>query len=414
MIKIISFFVALLYTTLLYANDSIEVVNIQNKAVQAYLADRTYEDPSTSDTTSIISKYNKSKYGDDRDSPAGKVVSWTPTVSSSKIREIDVIVSNDADFADSKIYNPKNVKDSTYTIQNMLPDLTYYYKVEEVQSNDTTTIVASGKFKTIGQIRMICVDSVANVRDLGGWQTSFGVPIKYGKLYRSGKTNYVTKTGVQQFRNVGVGAELDLRSETESELTASPFGDDVDFKIISNDKLYKGLTDSKKRKIFAEDLRWIIEELKNSKPVDFHCKVGCDRTGTLAFLIEGLLGVCRNDIDRDFELSTFSGEYRHRNYDGVGNYPKMWPYLLENYNADELAETFYKYWIDIGMTEDELNYFREEMLGIKIPVADMDNIQPLLNYLLGKGGMAIDANRDGTVNIADLTYIINKILNNKK
>ena len=41
-------------------------------------------------------------------------------------------------------------------------------------------------------------------------------------------------------------------------------------------------------------------------PAVFHCAAGADRTGTLAFLISGLLGVSRDDLTKDFELTSFS------------------------------------------------------------------------------------------------------------
>ena len=37
----------------------------------------------------------------------------------------------------------------------------------------------------------------------------------------------------------------------------------------------------------------------------FHCAGGADRTGTLAFLIEALVGVSENDLSKDYELTTF-------------------------------------------------------------------------------------------------------------
>ena len=45
---------------------------------------------------------------------------------------------------------------------------------------------------------------------------------------------------------------------------------------------------------------------ENNYPIYFHCNAGADRTGTLAILIEALLGVSEEDITKDFELTTFS------------------------------------------------------------------------------------------------------------
>ena len=73
-----------------------------------------------------------------------------------------------------------------------------------------------------------------------------------------------------------------------------------------------GITVRSLRDIFA-----VLSDESNY-PVYFHCNAGADRTGTLAFLIEGLLGVSYADTIRDFELTSFSkfGERLRSKVDG--------------------------------------------------------------------------------------------------
>ena len=58
-----------------------------------------------------------------------------------------------------------------------------------------------------------------------------------------------------------------------------------------------------------------MDDVINGESIYFHCKIGTDRTGTLAYFLEGLLGVSEEDRLQDYELSYFYGVLnRHRFY----------------------------------------------------------------------------------------------------
>ena len=63
----------------------------------------------------------------------------------------------------------------------------------------------------------------------------------------------------------------------------------------------------------------IFNTLKSDKSVYFHCHIGADRTGYMAMLIEGLLGVSEKDCSIDYELTSFSDAAgsRYRNGEPV-------------------------------------------------------------------------------------------------
>ena len=68
------------------------------------------------------------------------------------------------------------------------------------------------------------------------------------------------------------------------------------------------------QKLYKYAIREIIGWLGQDKVVYFHCAGGADRTGTLAFLIEALLGVSESDLSKDYELTSFDGSHdRYRN-----------------------------------------------------------------------------------------------------
>jgi protein tyrosine/serine phosphatase len=48
---------------------------------------------------------------------------------------------------------------------------------------------------------------------------------------------------------------------------------------------------------------------ESNYPIFFHCAIGTDRTGTLAYLINGLLGVPEEDLYYDYCFSNFGAIY---------------------------------------------------------------------------------------------------------
>ena len=143
-----------------------------------------------------------------------------------------------------------------------------------------------------------------NVRDLGGWDCDGGT-IKYGLLIRGGRI-------AAEDRNVlvgelGVQHEIDLRGKEGRDpsdgdvVTESPLGNDVWFTITQKAAMY-ALTPVETWQTY---LRCVIDAVSHREPVYFHCTAGADRTGTLACVLEGLLGMSQSDIDKDYELTCF-------------------------------------------------------------------------------------------------------------
>lgn len=336
----------LLLLSLATVAQDIEVVNIENPAVQAYMADDTYLYNSNY-STSVVNKYATSLYGQDLDLPQGKTVTWNSSTAPSDISRIVVTVSENPDFTDAATHYPSR-EATSYIIRNMLPQRVYYYKVEEVLFSGRTNRVAAGVFRTVGQVRMIQVRNNNNVRDLGGWMTQYGMRIRYGLMYRSGSLDKITEEGRHDFAdNLNVGAELDLRSE--SRLTQSKLGADKDFLLVPHEAGTKGVTQH--NHVYPGDLAWIVDRLQEGKAVNWHCAIGCDRCGALSFLIEGLLGMSEVDLCRDFELSTFSKRPRPRSH-VLG----MMKHIKTFGPEDDLATCFYNYWLSIGADEEDMNF----------------------------------------------------------
>ena len=62
-------------------------------------------------------------------------------------------------------------------------------------------------------------------------------------------------------------------------------------------------------------IKEVMQDVVDDNKIFFHCRIGADRTGTLAYILEGLLGVVDEDRLQDYELTVFSGLInRHRYY----------------------------------------------------------------------------------------------------
>lgn len=220
------------------------------------------------------------------------------------------VTYDSSDYSASQIanYAPATAIVSNYKpIGQAAGGVTHYNEVPNV----LTPFASGGKagtLKPLDALRWIRTrDSSAeawNVRDLGGWACDGGT-VKYGLLIRGGRISAADRAVlVGQF---GVQHEIDLRGKEGRDpsdgdvATESPLGSDVWFTIADKAASY-ALTPVETWQLY---LRCVIDAVTHREPVYFHCTAGADRTGTLACVLEGLLGMSQSDIDKDYELTTF-------------------------------------------------------------------------------------------------------------
>jgi protein tyrosine/serine phosphatase len=184
----------------------------------------------------------------------------------------------------------------------------YYYQAA-VLFSDGTTEVRQTSFRTASTPRLLSVDGIVNVRDIGGWQTTDGYVVRQGLLYRGSELDgavkpefCLTAEGLRQMREVlGIRSDLDLRYQDDDLQHISPLGADITY-IYYDAPSYTGVFKPNRqnmvRRLFAD----LADE--SNYPVYLHCTYGVDRTGTFCYLLEALLGVSEEDLQRDYELST--------------------------------------------------------------------------------------------------------------
>ena len=224
----------------------------------------------------------------------------------------------------------------------------------------------AGTLKPLDALRWIRTSAGAtawNVRDLGGWPCDGGT-VKYGLLFRGGKLAAADRAVL--VGELGVQHDLDLRGREgggpgdEPEMTESPLGSDVWYTRTQKFAWY-ALTPVATWQVY---LRCVIDAVTHREPVYFHCTAGADRTGTLACVLEGLLGMSQSDIDKDYELTSFysgtgtDNDARRRN-------ETDWTGLINAINAvpgDSFREKCVHFAVGTcGMSMADINAFRAAM-----------------------------------------------------
>ena len=141
-----------------------------------------------------------------------------------------------------------------------------------------------------------------NMRDLGGWKAMDGQRIRFGRLYRASvHPREKGKDPAPRLARLGVRTELDLRDPAKD---AKPFGTNLVYVTLGTTApAYVGAFSDKGRPLVRRMFDVLLDEA--NYPIVFHCSQGADRTGTLAALVELLMGVSEDDVSRDWQLTAF-------------------------------------------------------------------------------------------------------------
>ena len=98
------------------------------------------------------------------------------------------------------------------------------------------------------------------------------------------------------------------------------------------------------KKAMREVMKYVVDP-NNPENIFFHCTIGTDRTGTLAYFLEGLLGVSEEDRLRDYEMTYFFGltnRMRFHDYlDGSGINPRFYS-MYRSYPSNAAIYNYYK------------------------------------------------------------------------
>ena len=280
--------------------------------------------------------------------------------------EYFVMISINSNMSGATSYGtPTNSID----VGELNPGQKYYYKVT-CKTNAGNYDSGVKSFTTTNLPKTLRIDSVGNTRDLGGQYVNGGKQrVRFGRVIRGANVNDISEEGKQLLRQrYGIKFDLDLRDKSKETVPdSSPLGTDIKFiniKGVEYNKSDKGIGNPANYDRAKSEILLFADP--TNFPIYVHCQIGRDRTGTICFLIESLLGMNELDMFRDYELSYFAkvsnDDLADPDATTNGAFSRMVNYL-RGFSGDTMqqkVETYMKQ--ELGITDAQIQAIKDNML----------------------------------------------------
>ena len=165
-----------------------------------------------------------------------------------------------------------------------------------------------------------------NFRDLGGYKTSDGKTVKWGKVYRSDNLHSLTDEDLKYMERLNIKSVVDFRSDEERNEEPDRLTPDMTPILLPIKFEPEGVTENLTRdltfgnldssnllrdfniilvKEFTEEYREFFRHIVDNggEPFLLHCTAGKDRAGFGSAMILTVLGVPREKIIEDYLLT---------------------------------------------------------------------------------------------------------------
>ena len=242
-------------------------------------------------------------------------------------------------------------------IDNLKTNTEYYYTVFVNGKKHT------GSFRTGRSARFLDIDGIYNTRDIGGYVTLDRKTVRQGMIIRGTELDglvepgyRLTAQGKAEMQALGFVYDMDLRAQTIfTGKYISPLGADVRHRFYTAPQYGQIFSVS-----YKESLRQIFSDMANpaNYPMYLHCTYGADRTGTVVFLLQGVLNMSEEQMMREYRMTGFfSSSYADsENMEIIIS-------GLQTKEGDTLQEKIVNFLIeDIGVLPEEIESIRNIML----------------------------------------------------
>lgn len=288
----------------------------------------------------------------DRSQPRPVDFAWErPAIESDSLR-YDLLIAENPEF-----YNPllvTNLSTTSTRVWNLQIDTRYYWKVIAWRKKQPLAASPTSEFTTHPQTpRWLYIPEITNVRDIGGWSLPHGKKIRQGMVYRSSEMNShleLTAQGQDILVNqLKIRTDIDLRGEEE---IRKPALKGV-FYLNVPVQPYAHIAEEQYQPLYRQIFQTMADP--GVYPVIIHCWGGADRTGTVIFLLEALLGAGKKTLIQDYELTSLSvwGERRHTS----DEFRSFLEYLsIHGKSIQQGVENYLK---SIGVSTEEITSIRK-------------------------------------------------------
>lgn len=221
---------------------------------------------------------------------------------------------------------------------------------------------------------------ILNCRDLGGYQTEYGVT-KFGRFLRAGVVEVPDDSEIKALEAYGVNTVIDLRGDFEVNDMQTELGRingckhmnislyeanvaNANGEMGQLGEIYSMIVDENRDKI-----RTVLEAIADADDgcLFYHCFFGKDRTGILTLLLLTIAGADEDDIIADYEVTySYIRRYVDEHADTLWSKDRTFHYskaetlitLIEHIN--EKYGSVYDYILSTGISEEKIIKIRNK------------------------------------------------------